>query len=468
MEVANHEKMKKLLLDKHNVILQGAPGTGKTYSTAALALAIINPEFKDFNNHAKVMEEYQKLLIENDDEGHVCNNGQIGFVTFHQSMDYEDFVEGLKPVVDEKMHAVQYKVMPGIFKSITEKAQSDLKARAFHDNSETFDDKNVQANGNDFDLYWSKLVAFLKKELKKGSVALDSQRTSQYVKQIDENRIIMNESITKNLIRNLWEKFGKEESLEVTDLPLSGNRSNRYAILKKIQEIRDELDTKTVLMKKFEEDIKISNKDQHSKTEQHGSLKNYVLIIDEINRGNVSKIFGELISLLEADKRDGGEHRLSVILPYSKESFSVPSNLYIIGTMNTTDRSVGSIDYAVRRRFAFVTLEADRNKVPDKDDSDDLFNDARDLFDAVRNFLDQSKCDMDIEDLMVGHSYFMAKNADCLKLKWQYEILPLLMEYHKDGIISQSPLQDMNKADIANCKTDYKSFVKVWNEKSDN
>ena len=156
--------------------------------------------------------------------------------------------------------------------------------------------------------------------------------------------------------------------------------------------------------------------------------------------------------MLEADKRIGGDHHLTVTLPYSKKSFSVPSNLYIIGTMNTTDRSVGSIDYAVRRRFAFVTLEADEKQVP--------VGDARNLFNAVKNFLNVSKYDMDIEDLMVGRSYFM--DSDNLQMKWQYEILPLLMEYHKDGIINASPFKDLSDEDKKQVKTDYKKFIKKW------
>ena len=159
--------------------------------------------------------------------------------------------------------------------------------------------------------------------------------------------------------------------------------------------------------------------------------------------------------MLESDKRVGGDHPLSVTLPYSKESFSVPSNLYIIGTMNTTDRSVGSIDYAVRRRFAFVTLEADESKVPE--------GAARDLFNAVKNFLNKSKYDMGIEDLMVGHSYFM--DASNLQMKWQYEILPLLMEYHKDGIISKSPLKDDSGNEIADVKKNYAKFIEAWQMK---
>ena len=185
--------------------------------------------------------------------------------------------------------------------------------------------------------------------------------------------------------------------------------------------------------------------------------QNYVLIIDEINRGNVSKVFGELITLLETDKRSDANHPISVVLPYTKMPFSVPSNLYIIGTMNTTDRSVGSIDYAVRRRFAFVTLEADEKLVTNEY--------AYDLFIAVKNFLNKTKYDMDIEDLMVGHSYFMDVDDQSLQMKWQYEILPLLMEYHKDGIISKSPLKDDSGNEIADVKKDYAKFVEAWQKK---
>ncbi|MBR5434254.1 MAG: AAA family ATPase [Bacteroidales bacterium] len=172
-----------------------------------------------------------------------------------------------------------------------------------------------------------------------------------------------------------------------------------------------------------------------SETTSASTPQNYVLIIDEINRGNVSKIFGELITLLEADKRIGGDHPIKVTLPYSKESFGVPSNLYIIGTMNTTDRSVGNIDYAVRRRFAFVTLKADRQILVSK--YGEVSKQVQ-LFDAVFAFLNDEKKhpDMDIDDLMVGHSYFMADNDNELRLKLEYEIIPLIWEYCKDGIIN--------------------------------
>ena len=165
----------------------------------------------------------------------------------------------------------------------------------------------------------------------------------------------------------------------------------------------------------------------------------YFFIIDEINRGNISKIFGELITLLESDKRHGQPHELSVSLPYSGKDFFVPSNLYILGTMNTTDRSVGSLDYALRRRFAFETIHASEDVImSNKNAPDDLKQKEKTLFEDIKKFISDSKPDMDVEDLMVGHSYFMADNIDDLKIQFEYEIIPLLEEYVADGIIMVS------------------------------
>ena len=161
-----------------------------------------------------------------------------------------------------------------------------------------------------------------------------------------------------------------------------------------------------------------------------------VLIIDEINRANVSRIFGELITLLEADKRLEGSHPLTVTLPYSKGDFAVPASVYIIGTMNTTDRSTGTLDYAVRRRFAFVTLKSDVEAVKRHYADENLKAKAVAVFENVRSFVEKHNAgDMDLEDLMVGHSYFMAADEDSLKIKMAFEVVPLIREYVKDGIL---------------------------------
>lgn len=304
----------EILKQKKQIILQGAPGTGKTYKTASIAVGICNPTFSDFADHQKVMTEYERLQHE----------GQIAFCTFHQSMDYEDFVEGLKPEI--KGNAVEYNVENGIFKTICEKAQTKENA----DSTTWYDLEN-----------------------------------------------------------------------QISDKP-------------------------------------------------------YVLIIDEINRGNVSKIFGELITLLEADKRSGGgTHHISLKLPYSKEDFSVPSNLYIIGTMNTTDRSTGTIDYAVRRRFAFVTLGSRADVIENWCNSESVPSDVKKtalaLFAQINgkdkhdnsSFIAKHKAsDFELEDLKVGHSYFMAKDMASLKLKMKYEVVPLIKEYIKDGILRSMPDDD--------------------------
>ena len=202
----------------------------------------------------------------------------------------------------------------------------------------------------------------------------------------------------------------------------------------------------------YEEIKKFSEKNKETKSNvEKTAAKNYVLIIDEINRGNVAKIFGELITLLESDKRVGENtiHPITVKLPYSKnfddeetDDFVVPSNLYIIGTMNTTDRSTGTLDYALRRRFAFVTLKSNVPVVEKHYDAlgdEDLKNKAVALFKDIKKFIEDPNHlsgDMDIDDLMVGHSYFMAKNEEELSAKIEYEVLPLITEYINDGILN--------------------------------
>lgn len=170
-----------------------------------------------------------------------------------------------------------------------------------------------------------------------------------------------------------------------------------------------------------------------------------ILIIDEINRGNISKIFGELITLLEVDKRGGAENSIPATLTYSGVPFTVPPNLYIIGTMNTADRSIGVLDYALRRRFAFISIPSNRKAIEDYYTDSNLREQALNLFDKIDSEIINDREDSNNEhtlssdcekgDLMLGHSYFMAKTSEELQTKLDYEIKPLLMEYLRDGIL---------------------------------
>ena len=406
-EVKMIEEMTKILNLKKNIILQGAPGTGKTYNTAALALSTIKPNFSISSDHKDVMEEYKKHLIKIDDDGRICNDGQIGFVTFHQSMDYEDFVEGIKPECDDDSddNNISYRVQPGVFKAICQKA-GEQKTTNFED-------------------AYNNLTQQL---ISEGCVGDEKYLTLETGGRQSKFGISLNKK--GNL--KLW--TGKKENEYKSQGVLTRENIIRAISGEKVFEGWEGYSQSVINYLKEKFGLNIT---------QNSGTKNFVLIIDEINRGNVSKIFGELISLLESDKRVGGDHPLSVTLPYSKESFSVPPNLYIIGTMNTTDRSVGSIDYAVRRRFAFVTLKASENAIENyyKGKGETLKNKAIELYGKVKDLLskkDNLSNDMEFDDLMVGHSYFMAKTLDDLNLKWKYEVIPLLKEYQKDGLLRHS------------------------------
>jgi hypothetical protein len=414
---------------KKNIILQGAPGTGKTYNTAALALVLcgvkdgekfsvieedINKEYvMDYSKHDIVMKRYEQMRYDKKNNP----DGQIGFCTFHQSMDYEDFVEGIKPVKPDEGE-LYYKVESGIFRIMCKNASNPKQVKQEKSLDLAFDDL-IQ------DIVDGEVKTI---PLKNGGMSnLLSVSPQLTIKWETANHELDVNCVSKERLLKLCESFDSKEDFEtMTNInkairkEIGGcNASYYWAVAHYLLETID-IDCYDVIP------------------------QNYVLIIDEINRGNVSKIFGELITLLEADKRIGGDHPIRVTLPYSKESFGVPSNLYIIGTMNTTDRGVGNIDYAVRRRFAFATLKADEELV--KQNSIPL---AVELFGAVESFIKKHQIDMDFEDLMVGHSYFFAKDENELELKWQYEILPLLNEYIKDGIINAKAINsDKTVADF--------------------
>lgn len=386
------EHYTQLLKEKKNIILQGAPGVGKTYTTASIAVRLCNPNFSELEDHAKVMEEYERLR----------KSGQIAFCTFHQSMDYEDFVEGVKPELQGEH--ITYNVEAGIFKQICEQAR-------------TTEGKDIIACIDD---YLQKIRGYKNRR----EIPTISGKSKLLVWWEEGNKTISTRSTLSQITK------GEQHSPS----PLNIEKVKAHAIGEGVE------NNWPSYARAF---IKAVKDEYH--LEDETSTKPHVLIIDEINRGNISRIFGELITLLEADKRTGdGKHPIKVTLPYSKDSFSVPSNLYIIGTMNTTDRSTGSIDYAVRRRFAFITLKTDPEVIKTCIKDDAVRAKALALFkqingdgtDDTKSFIATHKAgDFDLEDLKVGHSYFLAETLEALQMKMRYEVIPLLREYIKDGIL---------------------------------
>lgn len=285
-ELISGEEEDKVVLANYplNQILYGAPGTGKTYKTKQIAVEIING--KKERSRKEINDEYEELL----------QAKKVLFTTFHQSLSYEDFIEGIKPMTVEGR--VTYEVKDGIFK-----------------------------------------------------------RFCLHAKQGE----------TRQRGRDLKELSDLESSKEITG--------------------------------------------------------RYVFIIDEINRGNVSAIFGELITLLEEDKRKGNDEKIEVMLPYSKLGFSVPNNVYIIGTMNTADRSVEALDTALRRRFSFIEMQPDPDVIADSEYKD--VNLKRLL--EVINLRIEALID---NDHQIGHSYFIGiRDLDDLKQTFKDNIIPLLEEY---------------------------------------
>jgi 5-methylcytosine-specific restriction protein B len=402
-EIAKGRKLANLLKHKHllktniskvafansnlktkNIMLYGAPGVGKTHNYKRLITMIENG-----NDEKTIFDTISKNETTNDFDNAIFEDikkeKRIEFVTFHQSYSYEDFIEGFRP--SENSHI---ELEDGIFKLLCNKAKNQIKETIYQHISfdEAFDILRTQYIENELDKIFSvSNVEIVIHEFKDKTIKVQSSnaKDTQYVKKSDletvVNAILNNEVQKPSDIKNL---DVKKDTISLGGL--------YYPIGKKIVEIITE--TKKSIEEKE---------------------KNFYIVIDEINRGNISKIFGELITLIEEDKRDDYE----VTLPYSKEKFKIPSNLYIIAIMNSTDKSIATIDIALRRRFTFLKMKPNLDLVKNEN--------ANKLMDDLNKHISKTIN----EDYALGHSYFMkiVDDNDLAFVK-EYKIKPLLEEYY--------------------------------------
>jgi 5-methylcytosine-specific restriction protein B len=379
-----------------NQILFGPPGTGKTYHTINKSLSIIeNKTEADLEK-----EERSELKIRFND---YVKSGQIVFTTFHQSMSYEDFVEGIKPLEPKNEgDNLIYKVESGIFKQICTEAQKKIKQVIISDEEET--ELTPELFKEYYEAYAEKLPSY-------------AEKTSEIQLKTKSNKIIFD--LFKNSKNSIIVKSGKKRT--PTILPLS-----------ELIKVKFEDKSPTYLsytIPVIEEVLKLADLKEEV---VNNTNKKFVIIIDEINRGNVSSIFGELITLLEEDKRLGQEEELKVVLPYSKDKinkFGVPNNLYIIGTMNTADRSVEALDSALRRRFSFTEMPPNPQIIKDNLYLEDGKLESFNLVEVLETINKRVEILLD-KDHLIGHSYFIAiKELDDLKKAFAEKIIPLLQEY---------------------------------------
>ncbi len=360
-----------------NVILYGPPGTGKTYNSINEALKIIG-----VHTDGKSRTEIKNLFDAK------MNEGQIVFTTFHQSMCYEDFIEGIKPQQPEENDTfLQYSIEPGIFKQLCLNAQT-LEMHTFEKvYSQLLDDLSLLQDGEYLKVYTPNNTEFY---------------------------------ITANS-RNNIKLFTGAEKRKAGTITKTG--------------IQKELNGETYYKwwKGYFEGVMnyLKTKYNFNRINTKSTTKPYVLIIDEINRGNVSQIFGELITLIEDDKRLGKPEALEVTLPYSKEKFGVPANLFIIGTMNTADRSVEALDAALRRRFSFIEMSPEPEIIGTQGELRSTNGVLHGIsMPSVLTIINKRIEKLLDKDHQIGHSYFMSvKELKDLKVVFQNKIIPLLQEY---------------------------------------
>ena len=434
-----------------NLIFYGPPGTGKTYTTAKRAVEICKTESeKELTDYSEIMEKYNELKKKN----------RIEFITFHQSYGYEEFIEGIKPIVlneddeseDESENNqesktnikiendIKYDIVDGIFKKFCDNAR---KAIIETDNNNDNNDIPLEAivwkvtvrdevredcfNNNRVRIDWNfddaGAVGFVE-EVKKGDIIITTDGSRTKINGIavvtDDKGYTLDKEERDTTTRNVkWLAKNINENIK---------NINKEKMLHRRTVAR-------VPNMKVEDIIKLAkekNQKELSKIVIKENKEPYVFIIDEINRGNISKIFGELITLIETTKRsgEGKKECISTKLPYSKEEFTVPDNVYIIGTMNTADRSIALMDTALRRRFKFEEM------LPNYDLLKDVFVEDEGVkvnIGAMLKVINERIEYIYDREHTIGHAVFLElkenNNIDKLENIFKKSVIPLLQEY---------------------------------------
>jgi len=380
-----------------NQIFYGPPGTGKTYNTINKALEIIDGVVPQTRAEAK--ERFDGLR----------DAGQIVFTTFHQSFGYEEFVEGIKAKTTDK--GIEYKIESGMFKKLSKNAKENFE-NSHKTSIQLSQEKTLQ----------QKIEQFLNDALEEQTEFSKTKGGKFRVKDLtDKNVTIFAEDSKYN--ENTLE-LDSDEIYKIFQSSIELKTSRQLA--KDVFGISNQRQKDTYYFSLYKEFQKIKF-DAPQQIESQEALKNHILIIDEINRGNISKIFGELITLIEPSKRLGEEEEIQLKLPYSNDFFGVPSNLYIIGTMNTADRSIAQIDTALRRRFEFIEMMPDYTTLDGLNDIEGI--NVPEMLRAINERI----CYLYDREHQIGHSYFLALKNEPTKAKldgiFRVNIIPLLAEY---------------------------------------
>lgn len=462
-----------------NTILYGPPGTGKTYNTVCYAVAIIeNKKLTTLLSEASSDEGYSTILKR---YNHYRDLGLIEFTTFHQSYGYEEFIEGIKPLSSEEESTdISYAVTNGVFKTFCLKANNPIS-----------DDSKENIGLNKSPSVWKvSLYSTGDNAIRTDCLENDHIRigwddygpniTSETDFSINGGKNVLNSFIYKMNIGDIVLSCYSNTTIDaigviIGDYEWSGeyDKFNRVRSVKwLVKDIRENIvdinnGTVFTLSTIYKTNISVADvmaivkKHAVEFYEQKSKAVNRVFIIDEINRGNISKIFGELITLIEPTKRVGASESLKAILPYSYNLFGVPDNVYIIGTMNTADRSIATVDTALRRRFDFVEM------MPNVDILSGIVVEDIEINKLLAKINERISVLFDREHT-VGHAYFIPLKVNpsiqLLANIFENKIIPLLQEYFFEDyekirlVLADNQTTDISKQFITAQKIDYLSL----------